>query len=39
VTASADARNQDAVGIVWRFSLEHARSTLTHLYPVPDDAT
>ena len=39
VTAWAEDRNRAAVGIDWRFSVEDARSTLTHLYPVPDDAT
>lgn len=39
VTAWAEDRNRAAVGIDWRFSVEDARSTLTHLYPVPEDVT
>jgi hypothetical protein len=39
VTAWADERNRAAVGIDWRFSVADARSTLTHLYPVPEDVT
>lgn len=39
VTAWATARNCDAVPIAWRFTVQDARSTLTHLYPVPEDAT
>jgi hypothetical protein len=39
VTAWADDRNHETVGIDWRFSVEDARSTLTHLYPVPEDVT
>jgi hypothetical protein len=39
VTAWADDRNRDAVRIDWRFSVEDARSTLTHLYPIPEDVT
>jgi hypothetical protein len=39
VRAWADARNRAAVGIDWRFSVDDARSTLTHLYPVPEDVT
>jgi hypothetical protein len=39
VTAWAAARNREAVRIDWRFTVENARSTLTHLYPVPEDAT
>lgn len=39
VTAWAEARNRAAVGIDWRFTVEDARSALTHLYPVPDDVT
>ncbi len=39
VTAWADARNREQVRIAWRFTVEDARSALTHLYPVPQDAT
>lgn len=39
VAAWADARNQEAVRIDWRFSVADARKTLTHLYPVPEEAT
>ncbi|HEX2290126.1 MAG TPA: IS630 family transposase [Pseudonocardiaceae bacterium] len=39
VTAWAEDRNRAAVGIDWRFSVEDARSTLTHLYPVPEVVT
>jgi hypothetical protein len=39
VTAWAADRNREAVRIAWRFTVEHARSTLTHLYPVAEDAT
>ena len=39
VTAWADARNRDTVGITWHFTVDDARQTLTHLYPIPDDAT
>jgi hypothetical protein len=37
--AWAAARNREAVRITWRFSVADARKTLTHLYPVPEDAT
>jgi len=39
VSAWADERNRAAVGIDWRFSVDDARSTLTHVYPVPEDVT
>jgi hypothetical protein len=39
VRAWADERNRAAVGIDWRFSVDDARSTLTHVYPVPEDVT
>ena len=39
VGAWADERNRAAVHIDWRFAGEDARSTLTHLYPVPGGAT
>jgi hypothetical protein len=39
VTAWAEARNSAGVRIDWRFSVADARSTLTHLYPVPEAAT
>jgi hypothetical protein len=39
VGAWADERNRAGVRIDWRFSVADARSTLTHLYPVPEDAT
>ena len=39
VTAWAADRNREAVRIDWRFTVEDARATLTHLYPVPEDAT
>jgi hypothetical protein len=39
VDAWAAARNRQAVRIRWRFRVETARATLTHLYPVPEDDT
>lgn len=39
VAAWAEARNRAGLRIAWRFTVEDARSTLTHLYPVPDNAT
>jgi hypothetical protein len=39
VTAWAEARNREAVRLDWRFTVEDARSTLIHLYPVPENAT
>ncbi len=39
VAAWAAERNQEAERIAWRFSVADARRTLTHLYPIPDDAT
>jgi hypothetical protein len=35
VAAWAEARSRERIGIDWRFTVEEARSTLTHLYPVP----
>jgi hypothetical protein len=39
VGAWADERNRAAVRIDWRFTIADARTTLTHLYPVPEDVT
>ena len=39
VSAWATARTAEAVRITWRFSVDDARAILSHLYPVPDDAT
>ncbi len=39
VAAWVEDRNQQQVRIDWRFTVEDARSTLPHLYPVPEDAT
>jgi hypothetical protein len=39
VAAWAAARNRAGVPITWRFTVADARSTLTHLYPVPNHAT
>ncbi|MDF2758375.1 MAG: hypothetical protein K0S99_1007 [Thermomicrobiales bacterium] len=39
VAAWAAARNRAGVRITWRFTVEDARSALTHLYPVLDAAT
>lgn len=39
VAAWADARTRDGVGITWRFTVDDARRTLTHLYPVPEGDT
>lgn len=39
VAAWAAARNRAGVRITWRFTVADARSTLTHLYPVPNHAT
>jgi len=36
VSAWAAARNQDGVGIDWRFGIEDARVTLAHCYPIPE---
>ncbi len=36
VSAWAEARNQAAVAIAWHFTVDQARTTLTHLYPVPE---
>ena len=36
VAAWADARNQAAVRIRWRFGIEEARVKLAHCYPVPE---
>jgi hypothetical protein len=38
VAAWAAARNRAGLRITWRFTVADARSTLTHLYPIPDDA-
>jgi hypothetical protein len=35
VGAWAEARNRAGVRLTWRFRVDDARSTLTHLYPVP----
>jgi hypothetical protein len=35
VGAWADERNRAAVRIDWRFRVDDARRTLTHLYPIP----
>lgn len=35
--AWAETRNRDGVRIDWRFDVAAARTTLTHLYPVPDE--
>jgi hypothetical protein len=37
--AWAAARNRAALHLTWRFTVADARSTLTHLYPVPEAAT
>ena len=39
VATWAATRNQEAVRIDWHFSVADARRTLTHLYPIPEDAT
>jgi hypothetical protein len=39
VTAWAAERTREAARLTWRFTVADARSTLSHLYPVPDDAT
>ena len=39
VSAWVEERNHQAVGIDWRFSVQAARSTLSHLYPVPETVT
>jgi transposase len=39
VTAWAETRNQARVRITWRFTVAEARTTLTHLYPIPDVVT
>jgi hypothetical protein len=39
VAAWAADRTQEAVRLHWRFTVDDARATLTHLYPVPEDAT
>ncbi len=39
VTAWAAARNHATVRLQWRFDVDQARAALTHLYPVPQDAT
>jgi hypothetical protein len=39
VSAWAEARNHEQVPLSWRFTVEDARATLTHLYPVTEDAT
>lgn len=39
VTAWAETRNQARVRITWRFTVAEARTTLTHLYPIPEVAT
>lgn len=36
VAAWADDRNRDSVGITWHFTVDDARRTLPHLYPVPE---
>jgi hypothetical protein len=36
--AWAADRTREAVRLTWRFSVADARSTLAHLYPVPEDA-
>jgi hypothetical protein len=38
VGAWADDRNREEVRLDWRFTVEDARATLTHLYPIPEDA-
>ncbi len=35
VTAWVAARNAEQVRIAWRFAVDDARTTLTHLYPIP----
>lgn len=35
VAAWVAARNAEQVRIAWRFSVDDARTTLTHLYPIP----
>lgn len=39
VEAWAEDRNRDAVRITWRFDVDAARKTLTHLYPIPQEDT
>ncbi len=39
VTAWAETRNQARVRITWRFTVAEARTTLTHLYPIPEVVT
>lgn len=39
VAAWAEDRNRDGVRISWRFDVDAARKTLTHLYPVPEEDT
>lgn len=39
VAAWAADRSQQAVPLSWRFTVDDARTTLTHLYPIPVDVT